>query len=89
MKNIGRKLVFSFGEHTIAIEIYPNDQSRYKVSESAGLLFDIFDFCDEYIERFVGESACYPYGHDLNDHAPAKSPMAWMTQAEADRQSDE
>ncbi len=83
---IARKLVFDFGEHIIAIEVYSKKcQSRYKVpDEKTGLLFDIFDFDGEVIERFVGESAAYPYGRDLSGHAPARSPMAWMTKAEAD-----
>ena len=83
----GRKLVFDFGEHVIAIEIYPKNecQSRYQVPDKkTGLLFDISDFDGECIERFVGESAAYPYGRDLNGHVPEQSPMAWMTKAEAD-----
>ena len=88
MKPIGRKLVFTFGGHTIAIEICLKGRTKYQVpDEKTGLLFDISEFNGETIERFLGESAHYPYGHNLNDHGPTNSPMT-QAEAEADNQAD-
>ena len=86
MKPIGRKLVFNFGDTTIAIEMYPKGKGskRYEVPhEKTALLFNIIDFDGEFIEQGIGESAHYCYGADFNGHHPKFATMAWITLDEA------
>lgn len=89
MKPVGRKLVFDFEKHIIALEIYPKTGGQpYEVPDKSALLFDLVTIEGEKIEKFIGEPFKFYYGRELSRLCPAESPEAWVTKEEWECQKE-